>query len=86
MGDDQLGAELDRLVGDLLDGVDGEEHTVDLGGRVVDVSADRADRVPTFGPLGRPEGVERGEDFRQTGHGGKATFRPCPAAHDCGDL
>lgn len=80
VGDDQLGAELQRLVRDVLDGVDREEHPVDLGVRI---AADRADRVPSFGPLGRPEGVELGDDFRQTGHGGKATCPPCPAVHGC---
>ena len=47
----------------------------------VRVSADRADRVPLLGPLGGPEGVERGDDFRETGHGGKAT---CLAASPYG--
>ncbi|SCE15839.1 hypothetical protein GA0115249_11443 [Streptomyces sp. PpalLS-921] len=72
MGDDQLGAEGTGLVGDRLHGIDGEEDPVHLGVRV---AADGADRVPSFGPLGGPEGVEFGDDFRQTGHGGKAT---CP--------
>ena len=45
------------------------------------VAADRADRVPLLGPLGGPEGVERGDDFRQTGHGGKATC-PCSRPPD----
>lgn len=79
VGDEQVGAEGDRLVGDLLDGVDGEQDAGDLG---VGVAADGADGVPLLGPLGRPEGVERGDDFRQTGHEGKATwllFAPKPA-------
>lgn len=65
MGDDQLGAEPDRLVGDFLDGVDGEQHASDLR---TGVAADRTDRVPLLRTLGRPEDVERGDDFRQTGH------------------
>ncbi|SED79837.1 hypothetical protein SAMN05216483_4572 [Streptomyces sp. 2131.1] len=75
VGHDQVRPQLLRLVGDRLDGVDGEEHPVDLGVRI---TADGADRVPTFGPLGRPEGVELGDDIRQTGHGGKATCPPRP--------
>lgn len=75
VGHDQVRAQLLRLVGDRLDGVDGEEHPVDLGVRI---TADGADRVPSFGPLGRPEGVEFGDDFRQTGHGGKATWPSRP--------
>lgn len=73
VGDDQLGAQPDRFLGDLPHGVHGEQHAVDLGVRI---TADGADRVPSFGPLGRPEGVELGDDIRQTGHGAKAT---CPA-------
>lgn len=73
--DDQLGTELHGLVGDLLDGVDGEEYAVGL---IVGVAADRADGVPGFGPLGRPQDVECGEDFRQTGHAYKVTCAPCP--------
>lgn len=72
VGDDQLGAEGAGLLGDLPHRVDGEEDAVHLRLRV---AADGADRVPSFGPLGGPEGVELGDDFRQTGHGGKAT---CP--------
>lgn len=72
VGDDQLGAEGPGLLGDLPHRVDGEEDAVHLRLRV---AADGADRVPSFGPLGGPEGVELGDDFRQTGHGGKAT---CP--------
>lgn len=75
MGHDEVRAQLLRLVGDLPHGVDGEQHPVDLGVRI---TADGADRVPSFGPLGRPEGVELGDDFRQTGHGGKATCPPRP--------
>lgn len=66
VGDQELGSQRDRLVGDLLDGVDGEEDPGDLR---VGVSADRADRVPALGQFGGPQGVERGDDFRQTGHG-----------------
>lgn len=76
--DDQLGTELHGLVGDLLDGVDGEEDAVDGVTGVRGVTADRADGVPGFGPLGRPQGVECGEDFRQTGHGYQVTCAPCP--------
>ncbi len=72
VGDDQLGTEGAGLFGDPAHRVDGEEDPVDLR---VGVAADGADRVPAFGPLGGPEGVELGDDFRQTGHGGKAT---CP--------
>lgn len=70
VGDEKVGTELHRLVDDLLDRVDGEQHPADLG---AGISADRADGVPPFGPLGGPEGVERGEDFRQYGHGWKVT-------------
>lgn len=70
VGDQQAGVQLDRLVHDLLDRVDGEEDPGDL---LVGVSADRPDRVPVLCPLGGPEGVEGGDDFRQTGHEQKAT-------------
>lgn len=66
VGDEQAGAQFHRLVDDVLDGVDGEQYARDL---LVGVAADRADRVPSLGPLRGPEGVERGDDFRQTGHG-----------------
>ncbi|GAU69386.1 putative hypothetical protein [Streptomyces sp. NBRC 110611] len=72
VGDEEVGAELHRLVDDLLDRVDGEQHTADLR---IGVTADRAYGVPPFGPLGGPESVERGEDFRQYGHGWKITSR-----------
>lgn len=63
--DDQVGAQLHRLVGDLLDGVHGEEDPGDLGVRV---AADGSDGVPLLGPRGGPESVQRGDDFRETGH------------------
>lgn len=70
VGDEQAGAELDRLVDDLLDRVDGEQDPGDL---LAGVAHDGADRVPGLGPLGGPQVVQRGDDFRQTGHGQKAT-------------
>ncbi len=66
VGDQQVGAELHRLVDDLLDGVDGEQHPGDL---LAGVAHHRADRVPGLGPLGGPQVLQRGDDFRQTGHG-----------------
>ncbi len=66
VGDQQVGAELDGLVDDLLDGVDGEQDPGDL---LAGVAHDRADRVPGLGPLGGPQVLQRGDDFRQTGHG-----------------
>lgn len=72
VGDQELGSERDGLFGDLLDGVDGEEDAGDLR---VGVSADRADRVPALGQIGGPQGVERGDDFRQTGHGERLPSR-----------
>lgn len=67
--DEQLGTEPDGLVRDLLDGVDGEEHPLDPGLRVAHVTADGADGVPLLGPLARPQGVERGDDFGECWHG-----------------
>lgn len=49
VGDEEIGAELHRFVDDLLDRVDGEQHTADLG---IGVAADRPDGIPPFGPLG----------------------------------
>lgn len=74
VGDEQVRAEPYRLVDDLLDGVDGEQHAGDLGGRI---SADQADGVPRLGQLRRPEGVESGEDVgeRGCGHVTKVTRR-----------
>ncbi len=72
VGDQELRSERDGLVGDLLDGVDGEEDPGDLR---VGVSADRADRIPALGQIGGPQGVERGDDFRQTGHGERLPSR-----------
>ncbi len=66
VGDDQVGAQLHRLVGDLLDGVHGEQDPGDLGVRV---AADGSDGIPLLGPRGGPESVQRGDDFRETGHG-----------------
>lgn len=70
VGDEQVGVQFHRLVDDVLDRVDGEQDARDV---LVGVAADGTDRVPPLGPLRRPEGVERGDDFRQTGHGEKAT-------------
>ena len=66
VGDQQIGAQLHRLVHDLPDRVDGEEDPCDL---LVGVAHDGADRVPGLGPLGGPQVLQRGDDFRQTGHG-----------------
>lgn len=82
VGDQQVGAQLHRLVDDLLDRVDGEQDPRDL---LVGVAHDGADRVPGLGPLGRPEVLQRGDDvreagrgdFRQTGHAQKATWLFC---------
>lgn len=72
VGDQELGPEAHRLVGDLLDRVDGEE---DPGHLRVGVAAHRADRVPALGEFGGPQGVEGGDDFRQTGHGERLPSR-----------
>ncbi len=76
VGDQQVGAELHRLVDDLLHGVDGEQDPGDL---LAGVAHDRADRVPGLGPLGGPQVLQRGDDFRQTGHEAKATWLACAA-------
>ncbi|OAH12915.1 hypothetical protein STSP_37870 [Streptomyces jeddahensis] len=76
VGDQQVGTELHGLVGDLLDRVDGEQHPGDLRVRF---AAHGADRVPSLGQLGGPESVERGGDFRQTGHEGKASSSSPPS-------
>lgn len=65
VGDEQVGAQLHRLVDDLLDGVHREQDPADL---LVGVARDGTDRVPGLGPLGGPQGLQRGDDFRQTGH------------------
>lgn len=77
VGDEQAGAQFHRLVDDLLDRVDGEQDPRDL---LVGVARDGADRVPGLGPLGGPQGLQRGDDFRQTGHGSKATRLICGVA------
>lgn len=74
VGDQQVGAQLQRLVDDLLDRVDGEQDPPDL---LVGIAHDGADRVPGLGPLGGPQGLQRGDDFRQTGHAQKATWLFC---------
>lgn len=66
MGDQQVRVELHRFVDDLLDRVDGEQDSRDL---LVGIAHDGADRVPGLGPLGGPQVLQRGDDFRQTGHG-----------------
>lgn len=75
--DQEAGAQLHRLVDGLLDGVHGEQHPGDLG---VGVAGDRADRVPRLGPLGGPQLLERGDDFRQTGHGERLPSLHAPSA------
>ncbi|GAA3236245.1 hypothetical protein GCM10020256_54750 [Streptomyces thermocoprophilus] len=70
VGDEQVGAQFHRLVDDLPHGIDGEQDPRDL---LVGVARDGADRVPGLGPLGGPQVLQRGDDFRQTGHGCKAT-------------
>ncbi len=66
VGDQQIGAQLHRLVDDLLDRVDGEQHACDV---LVRVAHDGADRVPGLGPLGGPQVLQRGDDFGQAGYG-----------------
>ncbi|CAM5543887.1 hypothetical protein SGLAM104S_07153 [Streptomyces glaucescens] len=67
VGDQQVGAELHGLVADdLLDGVDGEQDPGDL--LAWGTPIDRSDRVPGLGPFGGPQVLQRGDDFRQTGH------------------
>lgn len=70
--DQELGAELHRFVDDVLDGVDGDQDPGDLR---VGVAADRSDRIPALGQFGGPQGVEGGDDFRQTGHGERLPSR-----------
>jgi hypothetical protein len=70
VGDQQVGADADRLVGDLGQRVHREQHAPHLGVRV---AADRADRVPGLGQLGGPESVEGGDDIGHSGHGRKIT-------------
>ncbi len=74
VGDEEVRAELHGFVDGLLDRVDGEQDPAHPG---VGIAADRTDRVPALGPLRGPEGVERGDDFRQTGH---ADRLPAPRA------
>lgn len=66
VGDQQVGAQLHRLVDDLLDRVHGEQHAGDV---LVRVAHDGADRVPGLGPLGGPQVLQRGDDFGQAGYG-----------------
>ncbi|EGJ77793.1 hypothetical protein STTU_5004 [Streptomyces sp. Tu6071] len=68
--DEEVGAEADRLLGDLVDGVHGEQHAPDLGPGITD---DGPDGVPGLGAVRGPEGVEGGGDFGEAGHGGKVT-------------
>lgn len=65
VGDDQVGAQLHRLVDDVLHGVHGEQDAADLG---VGIAADGSDGVPLLGPRGGPQDVQRGDDFGETGH------------------
>lgn len=74
--DQQVGAGGDRLVDDLTDRVDGEQHPADLGVRV---SADEPDGVPLLGPRRGPEGFEGGDDVGQFRHGSRLPRR-CRAA------
>lgn len=71
VGDDQVGAQLHRLVGDLLDGVDREQDPGDLGVRV---AADGSDGVPLLGPRGgqRASSAAMTSERRGTGQG----YRP----------
>ncbi len=75
VGDQQVRAELHRLVDDSLDGVDREEHPAHLGVRI---PGDRADRVPSLGEGRGPEGFEGGGYFRQTGHAPRLPAPPAP--------
>lgn len=65
VGDQQAGAGRDRLVHDLLDGVDGEEDPADVRGGV---AAHQAHGVPRLGQCRGPESVEGGGDVGEAGH------------------
>lgn len=71
VGDDQIGAQLHRLVGDLLNGVHGEQDPGDLGVRV---AADGSDGIPLLGPRGgqRASSAAMTSERRGTGQG----YRP----------
>lgn len=62
VGDQQVGADPYGLVGDLLHGVDGEQHPRDLR---PGIAADQAHGIPLLGPVRGPEGFERGDDVGQ---------------------
>ena len=80
VGDQQVGAGPQRLVRDLLDRVDGEQHPADLGLRV---TADQPDGVPGLGQRRRVGGFQDGDDLGEL-HGGRLgrrrprTSRPRP--------
>lgn len=80
VGDQQVRAQLHRLVDDLLDRVDGEEDPRDL---LLGFAHDGADRVPGLGPLGGPQVLQRGDDFRQTGHGERLPAWSVPPNPSC---
>ena len=64
MGDQQVGARLDRLIDRGGDGIDGEAHPPHRGARI---AADEARCIPGFGAREGPQPIDRRQDLCEGG-------------------